>query len=192
MNRIREIVDKNSTGKKVLILFIIANLFYAVMLLITIPKTMSFSNGMKLLDMMPAGYDSAYINSLFETLGNEGRESYLYYQIPIDMIYPFFFGIGYCFLFAYFLKKLNKFRSSLFYLCLLPIIAGIADYLENFGIIILLKNYPDISQGLMSVTNIFSVTKSSTTSIYFLALIVILITLGYKTISKRKTSANGS
>ena len=120
MKNLRKFIDKCSTGKKVLILFIIANILYAIMLLITIPKTMSFSNGMRLLDMMPAGYDPTYITSLFETLGNNGRESYLYSQIPIDMIYPFFFAIGYCLLLAYFLKKLNKFNSALFYLCFLP------------------------------------------------------------------------
>ena len=68
---------------------------------------MAFSNGMKLLDMMPTGYNSEYVYALFETLGVEGRFTYLYNQIPIDMIYPFLFGISYCLLIAYFLRKLN-------------------------------------------------------------------------------------
>ena len=66
------------------------------MLIITIPKTMAFSNGMKLLDMMPSGYDSEYITSLFEALGEDGRHAYLYSQLPVDMIYPLLFGISYC------------------------------------------------------------------------------------------------
>ena len=48
---------------------------------------MAFSGGMKLLDMMPLGYDMDYINTLFETLGEKGRDIYLYNQIPVDMIY---------------------------------------------------------------------------------------------------------
>ena len=192
MKGIRKIIDKNSTGKKVLWLFVLTNLVYLFMLIISIPKTMKYSNGMKLLDMMPMGYDSAYINSLFEALGEEGRQVYLYNQLPVDMIYPFLFGISYCLLITYFLKKLNKLKSFFFYLCLLPIIAGIADYSENFGIVAMLNSYPDLSQISMRVTNIFSITKSMTTMIYFVALIITLIIFGIKTLSVKETSANNA
>lgn len=43
---------------------------------------------MRLLDMMPTRYDLEYVNTLFETLSQEGRETYLYQQIPFDMLYP--------------------------------------------------------------------------------------------------------
>ena len=190
MKRIKEIVSENLAGKKVLLLFVLTNLVYAIMLIVTIPKTMTFSNGMKLLDMMPTGYDSEYVNSLFETLGVNGREVYLYNQIPIDMIYPFLFGISYCLLIAYFLKKLNKLKSAFFYLCFLPIIAGTADYLENFGIINMLNSYPNLSQISIDATNAFSIVKSMATTIYFIALIIILLLFGIKIAKGRKTSAN--
>ncbi|MGZ2370442.1 hypothetical protein ACXR6G_11685 [Ancylomarina sp. YFZ004] len=192
MKRVRKIIDKHSTGKKVLWLFVLTNLVYAIMLIITIPKTMHFSNGMKLLDMMPIGYDSEYINSLFETLGEKGRFVYLYKQLPIDMIYPFLFGFSYCLLIGYFLKKINKLNSAFFYLCFLPVIAGTADYLENFGTITMLNSYPVLSQTVMEYTNIFSIIKSMTTTVYFIALIIVLLMLGVKTIKERKTSARKS
>ena len=187
MMRLKEIVNNNLTGKKVLLLFVLTNIIYAIMLVVTIPKTMTFSKGMKLLDMMPTGYDSEYINSLFETLGENGREVYLYNQIPVDMIYPFLFGISYCLLFAYFLKKIDKLNSTFFYLSFLPIIAGIADYLENLGIINLLNNYPHQSEASMNATNIFSIIKSMTTTVFFVALIITLLILGFKTIKKKKS-----
>jgi hypothetical protein len=190
MKRIKEIIYKYSSGKRVLWLFILTNLVYAFMLIITIPKTMTFSNGMKLLDMMPAGYDSEYINRLFEALGENGRNVYLYNQIPVDMIYPFLFAISYCLLIAYFLKKINKLNSLFFYLCFLPVIAGIADYLENFGIISMLINYPNLSQISMTTTNVFSITKSLITTIFAVALIIILLIPGIKSIKERKDRAN--
>ena len=159
------------------------------MLTVTIPKTMGFSDGMKLLDMMPAGYDLNYVSELFTSLGENGRLTYLTNQIPIDMIYPLLFGLSYCLLLGYFLKKLNKLNSPYSYLCLLPIIAGIADYLENIGIITMLKNYPELKGVVVYTTNTFSVIKSISTSIFFIALILILITLGIKVINK-KTNAN--
>ncbi len=186
MKRLVHMIDQNISGKKVLIFFILTNLIYAFMLTITIPKTMEFSNGMKLLDMMPTGYNFEYIQSLFSTLGENGREVYLFNQIPVDMVYPLLFAISYSLLMGYFLKKLNKFDSEYFYLCLLPIIAGVADYMENMGIIMMLKSYPDIAQFTATVTSVFSIIKSMATSIYFLALIITLIILGIKMIKKGK------
>lgn len=191
MEKIMRIIDTNLSGKKVLLLFVLTNVVYAVMLIVTIPKTMTFSNGLKLLDMMPLGYDLEYINTLFETLGDNGRHVYLTNQLPIDMIYPFLFGVSYCLLIGYFLKKLNKLNSGFFYLCFLPVIAGIADYAENFGIITMLNSFPDLSLITTKVTNVFSVVKSMTTTVFFVALIITLVILAIKTIKeRRKTSAN--
>ncbi len=189
MNRFTKILESNISGKKVLGFFILTNAVYGFMLVITIPKTMEFSNGMKLLDMLPMGYNWDYVSKLFDTLGENGRHTYLTNQIPIDMIYPFLFGISYCLLLAYFLKKLNRLYLPYTYLCLLSLIAGITDYLENFGIITMLNSYPDLTQIATKTTNIFTILKSISTTIFFLTLIIILITLGINTIAK-KTSAN--
>ncbi len=188
MDRLKKIIEKNISGKKVLVLFILTNLVYAFMLMVTIPKTMVFSNEMKLLDMMPTGYDYNYVSNLFSTLGEKGREMYLTNQIPVDMVYPLLFGISYCLVIAYFLKKINKLNSPFFHLCLLPIIAGIADYLENIGIIIMLKTYPDFTENTAIATSMFSVIKSISTSIFFIALIVILIVLGINFFKKTQNT----
>jgi len=190
MKRLIKFINGNISGKKVLGLFILTNAVYVFMLTVTIPKTMGFSNGMKLLDMMPTGYDLNYVSELFNSLGEIGRETYLTNQIPVDMIYPLLFGLTYCLLLAYFLKKLNKLNAPFTYLCLLPIIAGIGDYLENFGIISMLKSYPDLTEIAVKITNSFSVLKSISTSVFFIVLIIVLIILGFKAINEIKTSAN--
>jgi hypothetical protein len=105
------------------------------------------------------------------------------------MIYPMLFGLSYCLLLGYFLKKLNKLNTPYIYLCLIPIIAGIADYFENIGIITMLKNYPELKETTVYATHIFSVIKSISTSTFFIALIVVLIAFGIKVLN-RKTSAN--
>ena len=183
--RLKNIIESKHSGKIILGLFILTNIIYSYMLMVTIPKTMKFSNGMKLLDMMPTGYDWKYVNQLFNTLGENGRNIYLTSQIPVDMFYPFLFAISYCFIFAYFLNKLKKLNTSFVYLCLLPIIAGIADYFENFGIIRMLNNYPDLTETMVNTTNTFSVLKSTSTTIFFIALTVILILIGIKLIKKQ-------
>ncbi len=162
------------------------------MLTVTIPKTMGFSNGMKLLDMMPTGYDLNYVTELFNSLGEIGRKTYLTNQIPVDMIYPLLFGLSYCLLLAYFLKKLNKLNTPYIYLCLLPIIAGIADYLENFGIIAMLKSYPQLTEITVKTTSSFSLIKSISTSAFFIILIIVLLIVGIRVVSGKKTSANNT
>jgi len=184
MKILNNILEKKNSGKRVLGLFILTNLVYAFMLLVTIPKTMAFSKGMKLLDMMPTGYDYAYVNELFTSLGETGRNTYLTNQLPVDMIYPLLFGITYCLVMAYFLKKINKLHSPFIYLGVLPIIAGIADYFENIGIIVMLNNYPDITETTVNTTNIFSIIKSISTSVFFITLLVIALIIGVKFFKK--------
>lgn len=176
----RELIRKNITGIKVLILFIITNIVYVFMLAVTIPAVARYSGGMDLLDMMPGGYDTSYVMALFDKLGDVGRHTYLYRQIPVDMIYPLLFALGYTLLISYVLNKLGRFEGRLFYLCYLPMFSCLFDYLENIGIIIMLKSYPDISTGLVQLTSIFSVCKSVSTTIFFLTLIGLLILLVLK------------
>jgi hypothetical protein len=185
----KELIYRNIKGKKVLLLFILTNIIYISMLAITIPYVMKFSNGMKLLDMMPMGYNAEYVNSLMNTLGEHGRDAYLYFQLPLDMIYPFIFGISYCLIFAYFLNKLGKLKSPLIYFCLLPLIAGIFDYLENIGIITILSNFPNHSNLSIILTNYSTLTKSAFTTIYFVLLIITIVIFGIRTISSKKTRA---
>jgi len=182
MNFLKNILSKNIQGQKVAVLFIVTNLVYILMVLVTIPKIMNFSNGIKVLDMLPFGYDFEYVNNLFLELGSNGRNFYLYKQIPIDMIYPFLFGITYCLVLAFFLKKINKFDSPLIYLSLLPLIAAFFDYMENFGTINLLNNYPNISELEVKMNSSFTIIKSLTTTAFFIALLIILVFFAIKKI----------
>lgn len=184
MNDTRKIVSKYLSGKKVLLLFVLTNMVYAVMIFITIPKVMAFSGGLKLLDMMPTGYDLDDVTALFNALGEKGRATYLYNQIPVDMIYPFLFGICYCLIWAYFLDKLGKLNSVFFYAGLLPLVGGTADYLENIGIVLMLNDFPNVSAGMASFTNMFSMTKSITTTLFFTLLLILILMLGIKRLYK--------
>jgi hypothetical protein len=102
------------------------------------------------------------------------------------LVYPALYGIGFCLLLAWFLKGIGKLHGFLIYLCLLPVIAGFFDYCENIGIIAMLRAFPEIPTNLVSVTNVFSILKSSLTSIYFVVLIIVIITFGVKTLSKKQ------
>jgi len=184
MHTIEKGIRRHIQGKKVLLLFTLTTIVYLTMILITIPKVMAYASGKPLLDIMPLGYDLAYVNALFDALGTKGRAAYLHEQIPLDMIYPSLFAISYCLILSFFLNKLNKLKTTLIVLCLLPFVAGAMDYAENIGIIALLNDYPKISDRTVTITSYFSLLKSMVTTLYFLILISSLVILGIKTLRK--------
>ncbi len=171
----KKLILNHLQGKKVLLFFILTNIVYVFMLLVTIPKVLSFAGGSNIPDMMPTGYAPFYIDLLFNELGEQGRSVYLNSQIPADMIYPFLFGISYCLLMAFLLKKMGKLDHWAFNFTYLPLAAGLFDYLENIGVIMMLKQFPDISASLVRSSSIFTLLKSGLTTIYFSALIIIFL-----------------
>lgn len=175
LNLMRNLIKKHLKERRIIILLILSGSMYLFMMTITIPEVMSYSGGMKLPDIMPTGYTNDYVNLLLGKLGEQGRYVYLYHQIPADMIYPFLFGISNCLVLAWLFNKLGKYQGPLFNLCLLPILAGIFDYCENFGIISLLTTYPHNPPVLSEITDIFSVLKSIFTALYLIVLIITLV-----------------
>ncbi len=181
-----QLIRKYASGKRVLLFFIVCNVVYVIMVAYTIPKVMEYADGMKLLDMMPGGYDFEYVKTLLTALGTDGRHAYLFQQIPFDLVYPALFALSYCLLFAYVLKKLKTPRIPLFFLCYLPLLGGTADYLENIGIITLLRRFPEISEQMVQLTSTASVIKSSATTLYFVVLLVVLAVVGIQWIKRKK------
>ncbi|MCW5906306.1 MAG: hypothetical protein KIS94_00460 [Chitinophagales bacterium] len=160
------------TGKHVVILLLLTNAVYALMLLKTIPMVMSYAGNMKLPDMMPTGYNAAYINELMQQLGEEGRHIYLTRQLPVDMVYPFLFGACYAYLTAYFLLQLDKLNGWWRLFIFFPVAGGLFDYAENIGVVRMLNAYPNISNSLTAYTSLFTVLKSAFTTISFTVLIM--------------------
>jgi len=154
MQSIEKLIRQHIQGKKVLLIFILTTMVYLAMILISIPKLRVYESGMRTLDMMPIGYDMDYVTKLFDALGPEGRQTYRYQQIPLDMIYPSLFAICYCLILGFFLNKLELLKTPFVYLCLLPFMIGAMDYAENMGIISMLNDYTNISVHIATATSI--------------------------------------
>lgn len=176
----RNLFSSPLQGRTVLIFIVVTNVIYFMMILWTIPYVMSFADGLQILDMRPLGYNQYDVNQLMNELGIAGRSAYLYRQIPLDMIYPFLFGLSYYLLLTWLLTKLYLLSSRWALLIYLPIIAALFDYLENIGIIFLLDTHPDYSAFEVSVFSFFSVVKSSFSMVYFVSLIIFLLIFLWK------------
>jgi hypothetical protein len=148
--------------------------------LFTIPQLKEIAGGMKIPDMMPAGYDPTYLFTLFIALGEKGRNLYLFKQIPFDMIYPFLYGYSFTLLFAYMFKLLFTRENFVRYLCLMPFVATLFDYAENITIAKLLYTFPDFAMSSALMASTFTVLKSSFTILTFVLVVAGVVSIVIK------------
>ena len=166
-----------ASGRNVLIFFIPSLAVYLLMILHTIPGVESYAPEMKIFDLSPSGYSYDYAVKLLSALGNDGRKEYLSRQLPLDFIYPALFSISSFLMLAWLFLKRNDKGSRIFYLCFVPIVAGIFDYLENIQIVLMILNYPDITKAQVILSSAFTMVKSGLTSLFFFILLFAFIRL---------------
>ncbi len=184
MEKLIRLLHKYATGKVVSVLFIATMAVYLTMLFYSIPAVNSFAPDLKLFDLSPTGYTHGYANSLLDALGSEGRATYLTLQLPLDFLYPGLFAITCSLLLTWLFSKGAEVGSRIFYFSLVPILAGLFDYIENVFIVIMLKSYPDISLSLVELASLFTVLKSGFATAFF-----ILFFWGVVRFIKKKKSA---
>lgn len=85
-------MQKLPSTSMVFTLFSDAFLVYFVMLTVTVPTLRRFSDGLEIFDLNPRAFDAAEASALLNATGSEGRSYYLWYQIPLDFVYPTLMG----------------------------------------------------------------------------------------------------
>lgn len=180
-------LDTLASGRVVLISLILSQVIYLVMVLITLPYIQQLAGGLNPFDLLPQGYDTAYAISFLESIKDEGRSFYLYKQIPLDLIYPGLFAFTFATMWLWLLHKTTDSPGAWRWGALLPIMAGTADYIENALIVAMIYSYPDTSEVIVSAASVSTIIKSMTTTIYFVALLLLLIFIGMQRYRSRRT-----
>ncbi len=186
MHNLVRYIQQAATGKRVLSFLVPAMVVYGMMLLYTIPQVEQYSAGMKLFDLSPSGYSYQYAIELLSALGSTGRATYLYRQLPLDFVYPGLFAVSFCLLQSWLFAKSLLPDSKIFYACLVPLTAGLFDYLENICIVFMLTSFPNVPEMLVAFASAFTIVKSTITTACFVFLTTGCILL----IKKRKNHNN--
>ncbi len=76
-------------------------------------------------------------------MGEAGRTFDLTHIIPLDFVFPLMYMLFYAVTITWLLHKWLPEASQWHQLNVIPLVGGIADYLENFGIITMLIAWPD-------------------------------------------------
>lgn len=165
-------MQDRASGWAVLVLFVSTMTVYLVMLLVTIPRVEEFAPDTALFDLSPAGYSFAEAVLLLDSLGPEGRDAYLFPQLALDFVYPGLFAVCYSLMLTWVFAKRFPSGSRIFYLAILPVFAGLFDYVENLLIIRMIMKFPDISEGSAAAASIATVLKSAfSTGTFFLLIL---------------------
>ncbi len=177
MKKVVTLLQKMASGRAVLGLFVLTTAVYLAMLLYTIPKVASFAPEIALFDLSLTGYSHEHAITLLGTLGQEGRNVYLYQQLPVDFIYPGLFAVSNALLLAWLFAKRFKSNSKIFYLAIVPVLGGLFDYLENINIVRMIQSFPDVSQELVATASTFTVLKSAFITAFFVVLLFGVVSL---------------
>ncbi len=124
--------------------------------------------------------DFAY--QLLSNLQEDGRMSYKYSTIFIDIPYASIFGFVYSFILIVLLKKNNLWKFKL--LALIPFGISIFDLLENTGILTLLSSFPEKMETVSLLTSIANQTKWSFAGLAFLIFLLNMLYLFFKKVFK--------
>ncbi|NNG03689.1 MAG: hypothetical protein HKM95_06255 [Inquilinus sp.] len=167
-------------GWVVLFVFVVTQIVYLAMVLVTLPHLRSLAGGLEPFDLLPGGYDMDYARRLLEAIGSEGRAFYLTRQIPLDLLYPGLFAATFAMVWLWLFARLSSPSPLLRAGALLPIVVGIADYAENALVVTMLIGFPNLSKGVVKAASLFTVTKSMATVLYFVALLCLLAVVGVR------------
>ncbi len=116
---------------------------------LSIPYMSKLSGGLPILDMRP-WYTPEDAYHLLDVMGTSGRNAYWQLFFTVDILIPL---LAILFLWSALSRgAFRKFRSF-------ALVGGIADYLENIVIMILLANYPDHLNGLVTIAACFTLVK---------------------------------
>ena len=134
-------------------------------------------------------YTLGDVNTLFANMETAGRNLYQTMAGKIDMAYPLVYGSLLMLLFAFFLKKINRFKHPFLPLIFFPALLTFFDYLENFNTLRLLKAYPNLTAEAVSWGS-FLTSLKHIFSIVCLSLLLILIVFHLLHLFKQYKASN--
>jgi hypothetical protein len=129
------------------------------------------THGVGILDMQ-WHYDAGAAYRILTAQGEVGRAQYLRMLWTVDVALPLLVSLWLAITAALALRRLGVSDRHSAWLALLPLVAGLSDYVENFAISVLLAYYPERFDNLASVAGYATTLKHT---LYALSLVTTLL-----------------
>lgn len=166
--------EKNPAPWTIALLFILAHLVLAVMMLFTFP-IINKQIGTQAFDLQTFGYSSDLAFQILSKLDASTIQWYLFPQLfLLDIIYPFLLATALSALLRR-LYQLIKGKSTQFLslISLLPFVAMVCDYTENLHIAYMITHIDSVREGVIASASLFTILKSLFTTISWVLILVL-------------------
>ena len=182
MNKLLDVVIQKTNWKKA-VLFSLPFVLFQILINISVTNLLNLTDGNSILDLK-FGYTYNEALKILNELGANGREYYFTKIVPIDFPFPFSYMLIYFIWIALMLKYL-KITNFCKYSLFLPISAMLFDWIENFGIITMLKKYPDLPEWAVCQSSIAGILKTVFTIISMTVMVLLFIIFTIKIIKNK-------
>ena len=139
----------------------------------------------QILDLCLTGYSPTEVKTYLSDYSPEARSFAAKFNSIADTAYPILYTIMLSVVMAWVYKNKITSNKSFGYLLLLPLLIMVLDFLENYHIITLLQEFPDITEEMVKAGSMFTVAKWG---MFGIVLIVIVSGIIVKVITGRKTA----
>ncbi len=139
-SRLSDFFYKITSGRNVLI-FILLQMIIASVILPAMQNRFDPDRNRGLMDLTP-GFSPDQGYQFLESYGETGREAYLFTEWAVDIIYPVIYSIAFSLLLSLVFKKAFVPGQFISRLNILPLAAALGDFIENAGIITMVKAFP--------------------------------------------------
>ena len=170
--KFQELSERYSTGRNIILLFILFIIIGLTLLLYVIPEIRSCSNGLEIFDLRTNGYSAEEARVLLENMGEEGRNVYLYKYVPLDMAFILTYLPLWSLILTFLFKKSFKPESRIHYFVFIPLFIALFDFLENTGVAIMLSIYPGFSSSLAGITGLLTVIKNYLATFFYVLVVI--------------------
>jgi hypothetical protein len=180
IQKISEFFYQKASNKNI----IITALSYLVLGILIMPRLTPLieqNSGLSILDLR-FGYSAKSVFELFDKIGHIGCSNYLKFTASVDMAYPFVYGLFLSLFISFLFEKAFRKNYEFRMLNLIPLLIVVADYVENFSIIILLNQHPILSENLVKIASNATLIKWGAVVFSILVVFIGLFGWSFKTL----------
>lgn len=163
---------------------LIAASLYLLMITVTLAHIQAIS-GQVPFDMRPFGYGPIEAATVLDSLGAEGRAYYLSRQIALDTVYPAMLALTLISTILWLGRRMAN-RRPIHVGVSLSIGSALLDYVENLGILAMIRSWPEVSVPLVYAASTATILKSIATTLA--VVLVILVGVNWARQSKSRRS----
>jgi hypothetical protein len=178
MKTFSQFIERIANGKLLILLFLIYAIFSGYILKNAEEKINQLAGKTVGVIDLTFGFNPQKTLQMVADYGDAAREYYAKTEMTTDVLYPIVYTLLFCIILTLLFR--NKTYKPFSFINLLPFAALVFDFLENITIVTLLKSFPNTSETVAFLCEIFKMMKWLSFGLIILFVLYGLLKLGLK------------